>query len=60
MPTVRRIQELLKARPRISGILHGGASAFLSRGFALIVSMVTLPLLVRYLGREEYGVWVTI
>lgn len=41
-------------------MLHGGASNFAGRGVALLVSAVTLPLTVRYLGKLEYGVWVTI
>ncbi|HKR26879.1 MAG TPA: oligosaccharide flippase family protein [Terriglobales bacterium] len=60
MLTLRRIWERLESRPRMRAILHGGASGLLSKGLALVVSMVTLPLLVRYLGRAEYGIWITI
>ena len=41
-------------------MLRGGASQFAGRGVALLVSAVTLPLTVRYLGKLEYGVWITI
>jgi O-antigen/teichoic acid export membrane protein len=41
-------------------MLHGGASNFAGRGVALLVSAVTLPLTVRYLGKLEYGLWITI
>ncbi len=41
-------------------MLHGSASALLGRGLGLLISLVTLPLTVRYLGKLEYGVWVTI
>lgn len=56
----KHIQEQLRSKPRLAGILHGGASALISRGLSLVVSMVTLPLMVRYLGRADYGIWVTI
>jgi hypothetical protein len=41
-------------------MLHGGASNFAGRGIALLVSAITLPLTIRYLGKLEYGVWITI
>jgi O-antigen/teichoic acid export membrane protein len=44
----------------LSRILRGGFTGLVGRGAALLVSAVTLPLTVRYLGRLEYGVWVTI
>ncbi len=41
-------------------MVHGGLSGLLGRGLGLAVSLVSLPLTVRYLGKIEYGVWVTI
>ena len=41
-------------------MLHGTLSSVLGRGLAIVVSAVTLPLTVRYLGQLEYGIWVTI
>jgi O-antigen/teichoic acid export membrane protein len=58
--TVRRLRLRLKNDPRLVRMLHGGASNFAGRGIALLVSAVTLPLTVRYLGKLEYGVWITI
>ncbi len=46
--------------PRLARMLHGGVSGLLGRGLALLVSAVSLPLTVRYLGKLEYGVWITI
>jgi O-antigen/teichoic acid export membrane protein len=44
---------------RLSKIIHGGVSAILGRGVGLVVSAISLPLTVRYLGPERYGIWVT-
>jgi O-antigen/teichoic acid export membrane protein len=46
--------------PRLARMLHGGLSGIVVRGFAMLVSLITLPLNVRYLGKVEYGIWVTI
>jgi len=45
---------------RSRGILHGTVSAIGKSGLAFIVAIVSVPLTVRYLGGERYGVWVTI
>ncbi len=45
---------------RSRGILHGTVSAIGKSGVAFIVAIVSVPLTVRYLGSERYGVWVTI
>jgi len=60
MYLVQRVRRRLSDDPRLSRILHGGASALMSRGVALLVSAVTLPLTIRYLGSLQYGIWVTI
>lgn len=57
---IQRIRRRLSEDPRLARILHGGASALVSRGVALLVSAVTLPLTIRYLGPLQYGIWVTI
>lgn len=41
-------------------MLHGGASALVGRGISILVGAISLPLTIRYLGKLEYGVWVTI
>ena len=44
---------------RLSRIIHGGLSGILGRGVGLLISAVSLPLTVRYLGPERYGIWIT-
>ena len=41
-------------------IIHGIVSALAGKGVAALVSFVSVPLTVRYLGAERYGAWVTI
>lgn len=41
-------------------ILQGISSGLLSKGVNVIVGVVSVPLTVRYLGGERYGVWITI
>lgn len=60
MYPMQRIRSRLSNDPRLARILHGGASALVSRGVALLVSAITLPLTIRYLGPLQYGIWITI
>ena len=60
MSFVQRVRQYLSKDPRLTRILHGGASALASRSVALLVNAVTLPLTIRYLGPLQYGIWVTI
>jgi O-antigen/teichoic acid export membrane protein len=60
MVLLERIRRRLNNDARLARMLHGGFSNLVARGLALIISAVTLPLTVRYLGKFEYGVWVTI
>jgi O-antigen/teichoic acid export membrane protein len=65
MPLMEAEMERVQARGwrgdgRLRRILHGSASSLLQRGTALLVSAISLPLTVRYLGAQRYGVWVTI
>lgn len=57
---LQRIRGVIERDPRLSRVLHGGASALLSSAVALVVSAISLPLTVRYLGAEQYGIWVTV
>lgn len=50
----------LRKDSRLAGIIHGGLSALLSRGVGILVSAISLPLTVRYLGPQQYGIWVTV
>lgn len=57
---LRRLMPALTGDARLARMLHGGVSGLLGRGLALLVGAVSLPLTVRYLGKLEYGVWITI
>jgi len=45
---------------RAARISHGALSALASRGVGVLVTLVTVPLTIGYLGAERYGVWVTL
>lgn len=45
---------------RYTGIARGIITGLAGRGIAVLVSFVSVPLTVRYLGAERYGAWVTI
>ena len=55
-----RLGRRLREDPRLARMLHGGASGLLVRGLGTIISLISLPLNVRYLGKLEYGIWITI
>jgi O-antigen/teichoic acid export membrane protein len=56
----RRFRQRLTNNPRFSRVLHGSFSGMLGRGLTLLINIITLPLTLRYLGRFEYGIWVTV
>jgi O-antigen/teichoic acid export membrane protein len=41
-------------------ILHGVSTAFAGRGISSLTSLIAIPLTVRYLGGERYGIWITL
>jgi len=45
---------------RSHAVIRGAVSAFIARALAIVVGILVVPLTVRYLGSERYGVWVTI
>lgn len=45
-------------RYRRAGIT--ASTSFLSKGLTILISLLSVPLTVRYLGTERYGVWLTI
>ena len=45
---------------RYQRIIHSTLAAVVARGVNLVVSFVSVPLAVSYLGRDRYGVWITI
>src|SRR5689334_14011490 len=50
----------VESKKRHGRIVAAAVSALFGRGTAFIVNAVTIPLTVRYLGPERYGLWVTI
>lgn len=60
MKVLNRIRARTGSDKRLGRIVHGGLSALLGRGVGLLVSAISLPLTVRYLGPERYGIWVTV
>lgn len=59
MKSLRRFSAQLKNN-RIGRVAIATASSIGSRGVSIAVSAISIPLTVRYLGAEMYGVWVTI
>jgi O-antigen/teichoic acid export membrane protein len=50
----------LKSDPRFLRLLKGSASAIAARLTAVAANAVIVPLTLRYLGKEQYGLWITI
>ncbi len=65
-PTQKRTPEETQGQQQSAGrgryrrILEASLSAVLSKGVVLLVSVITVPLTVHYLGAEMYGIWITI
>ncbi len=49
-----------ESRKRYRGIASAAVTALFGKGTSLLVSATTVPLTVRYLGAEGYGLWITI
>lgn len=60
MSLIDRLRLRLAGDSRLRRMLHGGLSGLLGRGLTILINILSVPLIVRYLGRLEYGVWVTI
>jgi O-antigen/teichoic acid export membrane protein len=48
------------AKSRMRRLKQGAASSLISKGVVLAVSAISIPITVRYLGAEDFGVWVSI
>jgi ADP-heptose:LPS heptosyltransferase/O-antigen/teichoic acid export membrane protein len=57
---IRAFQAELKRDDRLARVFKGGLSGFAGKLITLLVNAISLPLTVRYLGPEQYGIWVTI
>ena len=49
-----------QAASRTRRLLHGALSGLLSKGAVLLANAITIPITIRYLGAEAFGVWITI
>lgn len=49
-----------KTRDRYPRIFSALGTAIVGKGSVLLLNAITVPIAVRYLGAEEYGLWVTI
>jgi O-antigen/teichoic acid export membrane protein len=57
---IHALQARLKDDLRFARVLKGGASGVAGKIAAVVVNAVSLPITVRYLGQQQYGLWVTI
>ncbi len=60
LPPIDLLLRRLRSDSRLLAIFKGSASGIAGKGLMMLVSAITLPLTVRYLGKLEYGIWVTI
>ena len=60
MLSYTHVRQRLRNDPRMARVLHGSVSGLLGRGLGLVVNIIVLPLTLHYLGKQEYGIWVTI
>ena len=58
--TLGRIPPANEGQRRYQRIIHSTLAATVARGVNLVVSFISVPLAVGYLGRDRYGVWITI
>src|SRR5256714_3146812 len=55
-----RVPPANEGQQRYQRIIHSTVAATAARGLNLFVGFISVPLAVGYLGRERYGVWITI
>ena len=53
-------QNSQESKRRFRGIAAASLTALFGKGTSVVVSVITVPLTVRYLGAEGYGLWITI
>lgn len=54
------MSKLAGKHERSKRIVQAGVSAIFCKGLGLVVNAISLPITVRYLGPEEFGIWVTV
>ena len=60
MPVPAEQESAPIAKNRTQRLLQGATSSMISKGVVLAASAISIPITVRYLGPEDFGVWVTI
>jgi O-antigen/teichoic acid export membrane protein len=45
---------------RTRRLVHGASSAVLSNGVVMVSNAISIPIAFRYLGAENFGLWMTI
>lgn len=55
-----RIEAEDPRRRRLIGLLQGAATSLGNRAISILVSFLSVPLTIRYLGPELYGAWITL
>jgi O-antigen/teichoic acid export membrane protein len=51
------VRRVMHGRGRGSAVLRTSLASVLTRGFSIIASLVTVPIVLHHLGTERYGVW---
>lgn len=52
-------ESTLRSNRRYRRIFYSAGAGALARGFGMALSLVTVPLVLGYLGQERYGMWLT-
>lgn len=60
MEALRSMENTAGARHTYRQIIKGVSTAVAGKGVAVVCSFIAVPLTVRYLGAERYGVWITL
>lgn len=60
MKLIADLRSRLRTDRRLSSIFKGGLSSILQKSCSVAVSAISIPLAVRYLGPQQYGIWITI
>ncbi|HTV09244.1 MAG TPA: oligosaccharide flippase family protein [Candidatus Aquilonibacter sp.] len=60
MKLIADLRSRLRTDRRLSSIFKGGLSSILQKICSVAISAVSIPLAVRYLGPQQYGIWITI
>jgi O-antigen/teichoic acid export membrane protein len=51
------VRRIMHGRGRNSAVLRTALASLITRGFSIIASLITVPIVLHHLGTERYGVW---